>query len=98
LAIRSALADIVIRKARPAVTPRRLFDGGGLDVEIAPSGEKLRRLKYRFGGVKKRLALGIYPAVSLKEAKRMPRVALRIRTTQGASRRRKQAPMAVTVN
>ena len=38
-------------------------------LEIAPTGGKLWRLKYRFGGKEKRLALGIYPDTSLKDAR-----------------------------
>jgi integrase len=46
-----------------------LFDGGGLYLEISTAGGKLWRVKYRFGGMEKRLALGAYPAISLKEAR-----------------------------
>jgi hypothetical protein len=64
-----ALSDAAIRKATPADKPMRLFDGGGLYLEISPSGSKLWRLKYRFAGKEKRLALGIYPDVSLAGAR-----------------------------
>ncbi len=64
------LTDTQIRKTKPAETPRRLFDGGGLYIEISRSGSKLWRLKYRFNGKEKRLALGIYPAVSLADARK----------------------------
>ncbi len=64
-----ALNDITIRKAKPADKPVRLFDGGGLYVEVSPSGAKLWRLKYRFDGKEKRLAFGIYPDVSLAQAR-----------------------------
>lgn len=64
-----ALSDSAIRKAKPADKPIRLFDGGGLYLEISPSGNKLWRLKYRFAGKEKRLALGIYPDVSLAGAR-----------------------------
>ncbi len=55
------LNDLLILKAQPASKPVRLFDGGGLYLEIAPSGGKLWRWKYRFAGKEKRLALGPYP-------------------------------------
>lgn len=45
-----ALSDVNIRKAKPTDKPQRLFDGGGLYLEVAPSGGKWWRLKYRFGG------------------------------------------------
>ncbi len=46
-----------------------MFDGGGLYLEVAPSGGKWWRFKYRFGGKEKRLSLGVYPDVSLKDAR-----------------------------
>ena len=49
--------------------PYKLADGGGLYLEVAPAGGKWWRLKYRFGGKEKRLALGTYPAVALKDAR-----------------------------
>ncbi|MCC4619903.1 integrase arm-type DNA-binding domain-containing protein [Xanthomonas cassavae] len=63
------LSDAAVRNAKPAAKPMRLFDGGGLYVEISPKGAKLWRWKYRFGGKEKRLALGVYPEVSLAEAR-----------------------------
>ncbi len=64
-----ALSDVAIRKARPALKPVRHFDGGGLYLEVSPSGGKLWRFKYRFGGKEKRLGFGIYPDVSLADAR-----------------------------
>ncbi len=64
-----ALTDTAIRKAKPAKRPYRTFDGGGLYLEVSVQGGKLWRLKYRFGGKEKRLALGIYPDVSLADAR-----------------------------
>jgi integrase len=63
------LTDTTIRTAKPAEKPRRLFDGGGLYLEVSPAGGKLWRLKYRHGGKEKRLALGAYPAIGLKDAR-----------------------------
>lgn len=64
-----ALSDLAIRNAKPEAKPTRLSDSGGLYLEVSPSGGKLWRLKYRFGGKEKRLALGKYPEVGLKEAR-----------------------------
>lgn len=64
-----SLTDVAIRKAKPANKPFRMFDGGGLYLEISPSGGKLWRLKYRFGGKEKRLAIGTYPDISLLDAR-----------------------------
>jgi integrase len=63
------LTDTAIRKAKPADKIQRLFDGGGLYLEVAPAGGKWWRQKYRFLGKEKRLSLGTYPDVSLTEAR-----------------------------
>ena len=65
----NALTDTQVRKAKPIEKTQRLFDGGGLYLEISPKGGKWWRLKYRFGGKEKRLSLGVYPDVSLKDAR-----------------------------
>src|SRR5437870_12131532 len=63
------LSDIEIRKAKPSKKPLRIFDGGGLYLEVSPSGGKWWRVKYRFNGKKKRLSVGVYPDVGLKFAR-----------------------------
>lgn len=63
------LTDVVIRNAKPGDKPIRLFDGQGLYLEIAPKGGKWWRLKYRYGHKEKRLSLGVYPEIGLKEAR-----------------------------
>lgn len=63
------LTDTTIRNARPAAKPQKLYDGGGLYLEVAPTGGKWWRLKYRFGGKEKRISLGVYPDVPLKVAR-----------------------------
>lgn len=63
------LTDTAIRRAQPADKPYRLFDGGGLYLEVAPSGGRWWRLKYRHDGKEKRLSLGTYPDTSLKAAR-----------------------------
>lgn len=64
-----ALTDVRIRRTAPADKPQRLYDAGGLYLELSRTGAKLWRRKYRFGGREKRLALGRYPAVSLCAAR-----------------------------
>ena len=64
-----SLTDIEIRNAKPKAKPYILSDGGGLYVQITPSGGKLWRLKYRFAGKEKLQALGKYPTVSLSTAR-----------------------------
>jgi integrase len=63
------LTDTAIRKAKPADKSQRIFDGGGLYLEISPAGGKWWRLKYRFGGKEKRLSLGTYPDTGLADAR-----------------------------
>ncbi len=72
------LSDITIRKARPTDKVQRLFDGGGLYLEITPAGSKLWRQKYRHGGKEKRLAHGPYPEVSLAQARERREAARRL--------------------
>lgn len=64
-----ALTDTAIRTAKPKDKPYRLSDAGGLYMEVSPAGGKLWRLKYRFDGKEKRLAMGAYPDTSLKDAR-----------------------------
>jgi integrase len=63
------LTNTAIRNAKPGKKAVRLADGGGLYMEVAPSGGKWWRLKYRFNGKEKRISLGVYPDVGLKEAR-----------------------------
>lgn len=63
------LTDTAIRKAKPTEKTQRLYDGGGLYVELSPSGGKWWRLKYRHGGKEKRLSLGTYPDTGLADAR-----------------------------
>jgi integrase len=64
------LKDVAVRNTKPAAKPRKLSDSGGLHLLIQPTGSKLWRLAYRFAGKQKTLALGVYPVVSLEEARR----------------------------
>ncbi|MGB5641976.1 MAG: integrase arm-type DNA-binding domain-containing protein, partial [Gammaproteobacteria bacterium] len=64
-----ALTDTAVRNAKPADKTKRLFDERGLYLEISPKGGKWWRFKYRFDGKEKRLSLGVYPEISLKQAR-----------------------------
>jgi len=64
------LTDTSIRNAKPATKAQKLSDGEGLYLHISPTGGKLWRMAYRFGGKQKTLSFGPYPAVSLQEARR----------------------------
>jgi integrase len=63
------LTDVVCKSAKPTDKPRKLADAHGLYLEVTPNGGKYWRLKYRFGGKEKRLAIGVYPETSLAEAR-----------------------------
>lgn len=63
------LTDTTLRNAKPSEKQIKLFDGHGLFLLIAPSGTKAWRLKYSFHGKEKLISLGLYPTVSLKEAR-----------------------------
>ncbi len=60
------LTDVQVRNLK---APGKHFDGAGLYLELTPAGGRYWRLKYRHAGKEKRLALGVYPAVSLKAAR-----------------------------
>ncbi len=59
-----------IKAAAPRDKTYRLADGAGMYLEVTPTGGKYWRLKYRIGRTEKRLALGVFPAVGLKEARK----------------------------
>lgn len=63
------LTDTAVRQARPKEKAYKLADGGGLFLLVQPNGAKYWRWKYRFAGKEKLLALGVYPEISLKEAR-----------------------------
>lgn len=63
------LTAIKIKQAKPRERPYKLSDGGGLYLLVNPAGSRYWRYKYRFAGKEKTLALGVYPEVSLKEAR-----------------------------
>jgi integrase len=64
-----ALTNTAIRNIKPAEKNRKLYDERGMYLEVSPNGGKWWRFKYRFGGKEKRLSLGVYPDVSLKDAR-----------------------------
>lgn len=64
------LLDIHLRTAKPRDKTYTLADGGGMYLEVAPSGSKIWRMSYRQpNGKNTRLTFGPYPAVSLLEAR-----------------------------
>ena len=63
------LTDAQIRAAKSAEKTFKLSDAGGLQLWIEPDGGKRWRMAYRFAGKQKVLAIGVYPAVGLREAR-----------------------------
>lgn len=64
-----ALTDIKVRTAKPTDKQYKLTDGNGMHLLVHPNGSRYWRLQYRFGGKQKMLALGVYPEVSLADAR-----------------------------
>lgn len=64
-----SLTDTRIRQAKPKDKPYKLSDGGGLHLEIRPTGAKLWRLRYRLARKENVFAIGRYPEVDLKGAR-----------------------------
>ncbi len=64
-----ALTDTAIRKTKPADKPFKVADEKGLFLLVAPTGGKLWRMKYRFGGKEKLLSFGPYPDMPLSRAR-----------------------------
>ena len=70
------LTDIAIRNLRgkpgegDKAKPYKVSDSGGLYILVQPDGSRYWRLAYRFSGKQKTLALGVYPSVTLLEARK----------------------------
>lgn len=63
------LSDKQIRTRKASTKIVKLFDGGGLFLQVMPSGGRWWRFRYRFNGVEKQLSFGVYPDVPLKRAR-----------------------------
>ncbi len=64
------LTDIQAKNAKPKATPYKLANGGGLYLEVMPTGKKLWRMKFRqANGKDSRLAFGSYPETTLVQAR-----------------------------
>ena len=76
------LSDSKIKASKPLDKPYKLADEKGMYLLISPNGGKYFRLKYRFAGKEKVLALGVYPEITLKQA-RIERDKAEVLLTQG---------------
>ena len=63
------LTNTVISNAKPQEKAYKLSDKDGMYLLVHPNGSKYFRLDYRFAGKRKTLALGVYPEISLKDAR-----------------------------
>lgn len=63
------LSDIAVKALKPKKKTYRKFDGLGLYIEVSPTGSKYWRFKYRMHNKERRMAFGVYPEISLKEAR-----------------------------
>ncbi|ENS7361793.1 DUF4102 domain-containing protein, partial [Neisseria gonorrhoeae] len=82
MAAHNKLTQKQIEAAKADGKQSKLADGGGLYLLLHPNGSKYWRMRYRHGGCEKTLALGVYPAVSLKQARELARAA-RAQTAAG---------------
>lgn len=64
-----ALTENKLRTLKPKDKSYKVADQRGLYIEVTPSGGKLWRFRYRIGNVEKKLAIGPYPEINLKQAR-----------------------------
>lgn len=64
-----ALTELEVKKAKATDKQQKLSDGSGLYLLIHPNGGKYWQMAYRFGGKQKTLSVGVYPEVSLADAR-----------------------------
>src|SRR5580658_6393471 len=64
-----SLSDAKVRNAKPRTKLYKLADGEGLFLVVMPTGSKYWLLRYYFAGKEKLLALGVYPEITLADAR-----------------------------
>jgi hypothetical protein len=82
------LTDTAIRKAKPTDKPQKLVDGHGMYLLLKPDDSRYWRMDYRHGGKRKTLALGVYPTVTLADARQRREDARRLLGQDGGTGRR----------
>ncbi|MFZ6754509.1 tyrosine-type recombinase/integrase [Undibacterium sp. Dicai25W] len=95
------LTDIQVKNAKPKEKAYKLADGGGMYLEVTPTGSKLWRMKFmQANGRESRLAFGTYPEVTLSEAreKRLEARRLIARDIDPAQAKRKAKEDIATAN
>lgn len=64
-----SLSALDIKNAKPSSKEYKMYDGSGLFLLVKPNGAKYWRMKYRIYGKEKKLAIGVYPEISLAQAR-----------------------------
>jgi len=64
-----SLKPATIDNAKPKDKAYALTDGGGLIIEILPSGSKTWRYKYHLNGKREKVTIGAYPAIGIRQAR-----------------------------
>ena len=64
-----SLTDIKAKNAKPLKKEYKLTDGFGMFLRVTPKGSKYWQMAYRFEGKQKIFSIGVYPAVSLGDAR-----------------------------
>lgn len=64
------LTDIIVKNLKPKDKQYKVADEKGMFLLVKPNGRKYWRLKYRFANKEKMFALGVYPEISLKNARK----------------------------
>ncbi|KFD25679.1 integrase, partial [Sphingobium yanoikuyae] len=64
-----ALSALALSKAKPREKPYKLADGHGLYLLVTPQGGRYWRMNYRFDGKAKTMAMGVFPLITLAEAR-----------------------------
>jgi hypothetical protein len=68
-----ALTDTKVRSAKPEEKEYSLVDGDGMSLLVKPNGSKYWRFRFRFGGKQHLMAFGVYPEISLADARQKRR-------------------------
>jgi integrase len=63
------LTNTAVRNAKGSDVAYKLADGGGLYLLVRPDGARYWRMDYRWAGKRRTLAFGVYPSVSLADAR-----------------------------
>lgn len=93
------LTNIACKNAKPREKAYKMADGAGMYLEVAPNGSKYWRMKYKFMGKENRLSFGVYPDVSLLEAREKRDIAKKqLREDKDPVQVRKEAKLERKIN